>query len=112
MKIGENVSFTYLKDVELGYGNGGRTADYAKNAESYQGEVVEIRNIQKSPLSWETIQYGKPKGYRSENLVTVELKDGDTKAFYDGRMVGRRVISPTTKAVVPSSDLPPSPVAW
>ena len=27
-------------------------------------------------------------GERSKQLVTVELEDGFTKAFYDGRMVG------------------------
>jgi hypothetical protein len=39
------------------------------------------------------LQYGKPKGERSHNLVTVDLKDGSTKAFYDGRMVGLLVDS-------------------
>jgi|TARA_R110002167_G_scaffold358724_1_gene574949 hypothetical protein len=93
MKIGDNVSFTYLKDVEREFTNVGNVADYAKNAEGYTGEVSDIRNLEKSPLSWETLQYGKPKGERSHNLVTVDLKDGSTKAFYDGRMVGLLVDS-------------------
>jgi hypothetical protein len=71
--------------------------DYASRAENYQGTVEEIRNIEKSPLSDYTVNYGQIKGERSANLVTVELRDGDTKAFYDGRMVGRRVINPTVK---------------
>tara|TARA_R110000824_G_scaffold305201_2_gene493047 strand:- start:253 stop:540 length:288 start_codon:yes stop_codon:yes gene_type:complete len=89
MEINDSVSFTYLKGAEAGVDvNGVHTKDYATKAESYSGKVVGVRDIEESPLSFETLMYGKPKGERSQNLVTVELKDGDTKAFYDGRMVG------------------------
>tara|TARA_R110000824_G_scaffold236578_3_gene425272 strand:- start:346 stop:636 length:291 start_codon:yes stop_codon:yes gene_type:complete len=96
MKIGDNISFSYLKgkDVE---GLNPKLVDYSAKAENYQGTIEEIRNIENSPLSDYTVSYGKIKGERSTNLVTVELQDGDVKAFYDGRMVGRRVISPTSK---------------
>ncbi len=90
-EIGKNVSFTYLKDVERGYGRSGRTADYTKNAEAYSGEIVEVRDVEKIPVSSHTASYGEIKGERSQNLVTVELKDGETKAFYDGRMMNAQV---------------------
>ena len=48
-EIGKNVSFTYLKDVERGYGRSGRTADYTKNAESYSGEIVDVRDFPVAP---------------------------------------------------------------
>jgi len=33
------------------------------------------------------VAYGKIKGERSQNLVTISLDDDGSKAFYDGRMV-------------------------
>jgi len=97
MKIGNEVSFTYLKGASVGNVGGIiETKDYNQNSESYSGTVVEIRDIEKEPLAWETVQYGSPKGERSQNLVTVELEDGFTKAFYDGRMVNRQVSSPAS----------------
>ena len=96
MKIGDQISFSYLKGSNK-EGWRPELVDYASRSESYEGTVEDIRNIEKLPLSDYTVNYGKIKGERSANLVTVELKDGETKAFYDGRMVGRRVISPTSK---------------
>ena len=64
--------------------------DYSANAESYAGKVLDVRNIEDQPLAWETLMYGKCHE-RSQNLVTVELEDGETKAFYDGRMIGLNV---------------------
>lgn len=90
-EIGKNVSFTYLKDVERGYGRSGRTADYTKNAESYSGQIVEVRDLEKNPVSSHTVSYGAIKGERSGQLVTVENKHGETKAFYDGRMLNAQV---------------------
>ena len=90
-EIGKNVSFTYLKDVERGYSKSGRTADYTKNAETYSGEIVDVRDVEKVPVTSHTINYGPIKGERSQNLVTVETKNGDTKAFYDGRMMNAQV---------------------
>ncbi len=90
-EIGKNVSFTYLKDIERGYGRSGRTADYTKNAENYSGEIVDVRDVEKSPVTSHTVNYGEIKGERSQNLVTVELSNGDTKAFYDGRMMNATV---------------------
>jgi hypothetical protein len=40
------------------------------------------------------LKYGSIKGERSERLVTVELEDGNAKAFYDGRMIGLSVKKP------------------
>lgn len=87
MKIGSNVSFTYLKEAKKGLVNGILTTNYAANAQSYRGKVVGIRSLKDSPVSKGTLRYGKCKGDRSDKLVTLELKDGDTKAFYDGRMI-------------------------
>jgi len=91
MKKGNTVSFTYLKGAKDGRVGGVVTKDYSSNAESYNGEVVDVRDIGKQPLSNETLRYGNIKGERSKQLVTVELEDGFTKAFYDGRMVGINV---------------------
>jgi len=93
MKINDNVSFTYLKGAENAIdANGVLTKDYATNAEDYSGTVVDVRNIEDQPLAWETLQYGG-RTERSQNLVTLELEDGETKAFYDGRMLNRQVTS-------------------
>ena len=90
-EIGNRLSFTYLKGAEKN-GNGSRTqVDYASRAENYNGTVVEVRDIDVQPLADSTYNYGAIKGERSKNLVTVELAGGDTKAFYDGRMVNRTV---------------------
>jgi|TARA_R110002020_G_scaffold194354_3_gene395071 hypothetical protein len=91
-QIGKDVSFTYLKDAKSGItANGTLTKDYASKAQNYEGKVVDVRNIGKNPLSNDTLRYGSIKGERSENLVTVELPDGQPKAFYDGRMVNAQV---------------------
>jgi hypothetical protein len=90
-EIGKNVSFTYLKDVERGFGRSGRTADYTKNAESYSGEIVDVRDLEKNPVSSATVNYGVIKGERSNTLVTVEDGTGDVRSFYDGRMVNAKV---------------------
>jgi len=91
IKVGNKVRFTYLKEAQKGLVNGILTTDYAAKAENYKGKVVEIRSLKEHPVSKETLRYGNIKGDRSENLVTVELKGGDTKAFYDGRMVNLKV---------------------
>jgi|TARA_R110000744_G_scaffold378514_1_gene494761 phage major head subunit gpT-like protein len=89
--IGKKVRFTYLKESTNGVVNGIFTKDFAANAENYKGKIVGIRSIEKNPVSNTTLRYGKIKGDRSDNLVTVELKDGFTKAFYDGRMLNLKV---------------------
>ena len=91
MKIGNEISFTYLKGADAGIVKGVLTKDYASKAEAYSGKVVEIRDIAENPLSNETLRYGSIKGERSQKLVTLELEDGFHKAFYDGRMVGLEV---------------------
>ena len=90
-QIGKDVSFTYLKDAKCGMAGGTFTKDYASGVQNYSGKVVDVRNIDKHPLSNETLRYGSIKGERSENLVTVELPDGQAKAFYDGRMINAQV---------------------
>tara|TARA_B100000287_G_scaffold238429_1_gene224294 strand:+ start:536 stop:826 length:291 start_codon:yes stop_codon:yes gene_type:complete len=91
IKVGNKVRFTYLKEAQKGLVNGILTTDYAAKAENYKGKVVEIRSLKEHPVSNQTLRYGNIKGDRSENLITVELKDGETKAFYDGRMVNLKV---------------------
>ena len=91
LKIGSKVRFTYLKEAQKGIVNGILTADYAAKAENYKGKVVDVRSLKQNPVSKQTLRYGNIKGDRSENLVYVELKNGDTKAFYDGRMVNLKV---------------------
>ena len=91
LKVGSKVRFTYLKEAQKGLVNGILITDYAAKAENYKGKVVGVRSLAKQPVSRESLRYGNIKGDRSENLVTVELKNGDTKAFYDGRMVNLKV---------------------
>ena len=91
LKVGNKVRFTYLKDAKTSIINGILTKDHAANAENYKGKVVDIRSLASHPVSNQTLRYGNIKGDRSENLITVELKNGDTKAFYDGRMVNLKV---------------------
>ena len=45
MKIGNEISFTYLKGADAGIVKGVLTKDYASKAEAYTGKVVEIRDI-------------------------------------------------------------------
>ena len=93
LEIGDKVSFSYLKGADK---EGGKPAlvDYSSRAENYEGTVQDVRDITKSPLSNHTVSYGKIKGERSQNLVTVDTDQG-AKAFYDGRMVGVEKIGET-----------------
>ena len=96
LSIGSKIGFTYLKGVDTdGFGSR-KKVDYSGRAANYQGEVVDVRDIDRHPLTESTYDYGKITGERSQNLITVELEDGDCKAFYDGRMVNRKVVNPTT----------------
>ena len=105
MKINDNVSFTYLKGAATAIdANGVLTQDYTTTAEDYSGKVVDVRNIEDQPLAWETIQYGGLTE-RSQNLVTLELEDGETKAFYDGRMLNRHVTSAASQLELPAGGL-------
>lgn len=85
--IGKRVSFTYLKDAQSYITNGYLLSDQVSNAQHYTGVVEEVRDITDETLSNATWRYGKIKGSRSQNLVTVKLDNGDVKKFYDGRMV-------------------------
>lgn len=89
--IGDKVSFAYLKNIEKDnstcYGHP-TLVNYNTNAETYKGEVTSVRDIKEQPLSSTTIAYNKNiKGDRSRYIVTMELDNGDVKAFYDGRIV-------------------------
>ncbi len=88
MKIGDKVSFTYLKGGDSGLVGGILTKDYASKAENYKGRIVDIRDIEKHPISNESARNCIE---RSKNLVTVRLKDGFHQSFYDGRMVNARL---------------------
>ena len=86
LAIGDRVSFSYLKGSDR-EGYGPQLVNYAGRAANYNGTVEEVRDITKRPLSFETVAYGKIKGERSKNLVTINIDDDGSKAFYDGRMV-------------------------
>ena len=89
MKVGNKVRFTYLKDAKTSIINGILTRI------TLMRRTIKVRSLRfvpfTNPVSNQTLRYGNIKGDRSENLVTVELKNGDTKAFYDGRMVNLKV---------------------
>ena len=86
LTIGEKVSFSYLKGTEQ-EGCSPKLVNYASQATNYEGTVEDVRDITQQPFEFETIAYGKIKGERSQNLVTVSIDGDGSKAFYDGRMV-------------------------
>jgi len=92
LKENDAIRFHYLKQFKSELKSGISLKDYTDQSEEYSGKVVAVRNIIKEPVSSDTIQRAKIKGRRSELLYTVELADGDIKAFYDGRMVGTKVL--------------------
>lgn len=91
LAIGKVYDFGYIKNVvkdsSTCYGLP-TLVDYSKNAKTYGGKVTSVRDISDEPLSSATIAYNKAiKGERSQMLYTVELDNGDVKAFYGGRIV-------------------------
>jgi len=99
LKINDNVKFHYLKQFKDELKAGQVLTDYTDQSESYSGKIVDVRNIIDQPVSQDTIRRANIKGRRSEMLYTVELVDGDVKAFYDGRMVGTQVLPKTKRGV-------------
>ncbi len=89
--VGKKYDFGYIKNVvkdsSTCYGRP-TLVDYSKNAKTYGGTITSVRDISDEPLSSATIAYNKAiKGERSQLLYTVELDNGDVKAFYGGRIV-------------------------
>ena len=99
LKINDNVKFHYLKQFKDELKAGQVLTDYSDQSESYSGKIVDVRNIIDQPVSSDTIRRANIKGRRSEMLYTVELVDGDVKAFYDGRMVGTQVLPKTKRGI-------------
>tara|TARA_R110002074_G_scaffold224796_1_gene396302 strand:- start:9 stop:362 length:354 start_codon:yes stop_codon:yes gene_type:complete len=99
LKINDNVKFHYLKQFKDELKAGQVLTDYTDQSELYSGKIVDVRNIIDQPVSQDTIRRANIKGRRSEMLYTVELADGDVKAFYDGRMVGTQVLPKTKRGV-------------
>jgi|TARA_R110000751_G_scaffold168265_1_gene274167 hypothetical protein len=93
LSIGDKVSFNYLKGADK-QGDSPMLVDYASKAQQYSGTVQEVRDITANPLSEATLSYGNIKGERSQNLVTVEVDEDGSKAFYDGRMIDVQVSKP------------------
>ena len=89
---GDRVSFTYLKQIHQNHVGGHFFTDYVSEAENYLGEVLGVRDIVEQPLLEKTWKTGKPKGKRSQQLVTLQLANGDVKSFYDGRIVAPKRI--------------------
>jgi len=99
LKINDNVKFHYLKQFKDELKAGQVLTDYTDQSESYSGKIVDVRNIIDQPVSQDTIRRANIKGRRSEMLYTVELVDGDVKAFYDGRMVGTQVLPAAKRGI-------------
>ena len=99
LKINDNVKFHYLKQFKDELKAGQVLTDYTDQSELYSGKIVDVRNIIDQPVSQDTIRRANIKGRRSEMLYTVELVDGDVKAFYDGRMVGTQVLTKTKRGI-------------
>ena len=99
LKINDTIKFHYLKQFKDELKAGQVLTDYTDQSESYSGKIVDVRNIIDQPVSSDTIRRANIKGRRSEMLYTVELVDGDVKAFYDGRMVGTQVLPAAKRGV-------------
>ena len=99
LKINDTIKFHYLKQFKDELKAGQVLTDYTDQSESYSGKIVDVRNIIDQPVSSDTIRRANIKGRRSEMLYTVELVDGDVKAFYDGRMVGTQVLPKTKRGI-------------
>ena len=93
LAIGDRVSFSYLKGAEKS-GMYPTLVDYSTRSQNYSGTVEEVRDITENKLSDQTLDYGKIKGERSKNLITVEVDGDGSKAFYHGRMVNVTVEKP------------------
>ena len=93
LAIGDRVSFSYLKGAEKS-GAFPTLVDYSSRSENYTGVVEEVRDITANKLSQPTLSYGKIKGERSKNLITVDVDGDGSKAFYHGRMVNVSVEKP------------------
>ena len=99
LKENDAIRFHYLKQFKDELKAGQVLTDYTDQSEEYSGKIVDVRNIIDQPVSQDTIRRANIKGRRSEMLYTVELVDGDVKAFYDGRMVGTQVLPKTKRGV-------------
>ena len=99
LKINDTIKFHYLKQFKDELKAGQVLTDYTDQSESYSGKIVDVRNIIDQPVSQDTIRRANIKGRRSEMLYTVELVDGDVKAFYDGRMVGTQVLPAAKRGI-------------
>jgi len=99
LKINDTIKFHYLKQFKDELKAGQVLTDYTDQSESYSGKIVDVRNIIDQPVSSDTIRRANIKGRRSEMLYTVELVDGDVKAFYDGRMVGTQVLPAAKRGI-------------
>ena len=99
LKINDTIKFHYLKQFKDELKAGQVLTDYTDQSESYSGKIVDVRNIIDQPVSSDTIRRANIKGRRSEMLYTVELVDGDVKAFYDGRMVGTQVLPAVKRGI-------------
>jgi len=97
LAIGDRVSFSYLKGSEKS-GFDPMLVDYSSRSQNYSGVVEDVRDITQNKLSNQTLDYGKIKGERSKNLVTVEVDGDGSKAFYHGRMVNLTVEKPTQES--------------
>ena len=97
LKENDKIRFHYLKQFKDEHKSGQVLTDYATTSEEYSGKIVDVRSIIDHPVSQDTIRRANIKGRRSEMLYTVELADGEVKAFYDGRMVGTEVLPEVKK---------------
>tara|TARA_Y100000310_G_scaffold256212_1_gene263974 strand:+ start:62 stop:394 length:333 start_codon:yes stop_codon:yes gene_type:complete len=97
LKIGDRVSFSYLKGAEKS-GWYPTLVDYNSRSQNYSGTIEDVRDITENKLSDQTLDYGKIKGERSQNLITVDVDGDGSKAFYHGRMVNVTVEKPEPKS--------------
>lgn len=89
--LGDRVTFTYLKQIHHNHTGGHFLTDYVSEAENYLGEVLSVRDIVEQPLTEKPGSQAKQKA-NAQQLVTLQLANGDVKSFYDGRIVAPKRI--------------------
>tara|TARA_R100000008_G_scaffold31078_1_gene17334 strand:+ start:864 stop:1217 length:354 start_codon:yes stop_codon:yes gene_type:complete len=88
LTVGDKISFEYI-DRPVKKDSYPQQVEHNHSVREYEGEVTDVRDIQKHKLSHETVLYNQNiKGDRSQYLVTVKLPDDSYKCFYHGRIFG------------------------
>jgi hypothetical protein len=87
--VGSKIKFQYI-DKNTDWETVPAVTQYI--VKDYEGQVVAIRDTVKNPVSYQTI-IRKPALERSPIMLTVQLPNGQIKAFYDGKIVNAKTVN-------------------